>query len=286
MFQLGAHCVLFREEIKTNTDHVLQELSQSKVVGCELGQRFFGVEDRARLVELLNKNHMELSAMHTKAIDLLDFLNRPAFAQSELEAAAEFVSVLPNKNILMSPFPFPMDDLEARTLEEGPSQQELHDEKSLKLLAENMDKAALFLKEKYGVRLFLHNHNWEFADDAIIWRSIGQFAPHVFFALDCGWAFASGYDPVELMNEFPGRVKYVHLRDYVEVPHPEKLSFNDLHSAFVDLGQGSMNYPRLLKKLQEELGDDGWAVIEYELGNFDKKSYIKAADYIHSLIDQ
>jgi len=285
MFKLGAHCVLYRGEIKTNTRDVLEQLSLSPVDGCELGQRFFGIEDRDRLVSALKEAGLELAAMHTKVINLLDFIDNTDFAQSEMEQAAEFVSVLPNKNILCSPFPVPMETLEARTLEEGPAEPELHDPETVRRIAENMDRVAVFLKDKYGVQLYFHNHNWEFADNALIWRSIGKYAPHVMFALDCGWAFASGYDPIALIREFPGRVKYAHLRDYKQVEHPEKLSFNDLHAAFVDLGEGDIDYPRLLAVLNEELGDDNWAVIEYELGNFDKDSYIKAASYVRSLME-
>ena len=281
--KLGAHCVLYGDEIKTNTRGVIHDLAESGVNGCELGQRFFGIEDREVLQQALEASRMELSAMHSQIVSLPDFHDYPDQIFNKLETAARFMSFFPNKNVLTSPLPGTMADFADRTMQEGIAYAPLRDPAYVRTVAENMDHMAACLMEKYQVQLFFHNHNWEFFDNALIWRSIGKYAPHVMFALDCGWAFASGYDPISLMDEFPGRVGYVHLRDYRQAAHPELLSFNALHASFVDLGSGNLDYHRLLPKLESMLGQDGWAVIEYELGNFDKNSYVKAASYLRTI---
>ena len=53
----------------------------------------------------------------------------------------------------------------------------------------------------------------------------------------------------------------------------------------MDLGTGDMGYPRLMRCLDKALGADGWAVVEYELGNFDENSYLRALSYLHGVRD-
>ena len=53
--KLGAHCVLYGPEIATDTDAVIGRLAGVGAEGCELGERFFGVEDRDKLTAVLDK---------------------------------------------------------------------------------------------------------------------------------------------------------------------------------------------------------------------------------------
>ena len=56
--KLGAHCVLFGPEIATDTDAVIGRLADVGAEGCELGERFFGVDDREKLTTVLDKYHV------------------------------------------------------------------------------------------------------------------------------------------------------------------------------------------------------------------------------------
>ena len=46
-----------------------------------------------------------------------------------------------------------------------------------------------------------------------------------------------------------------------------------------------MNYPRLMRKLHQELGSNDWAIVEYEIGTFDENSYLRAISYLKGIRD-
>ena len=77
----------------------------------------------------------------------------------------------------------------------------------------------------------------------------------------------------------------MHLRDCKKAADPGAQTFSGVHKGFVDLGTGDMGYPRLMRCLDKALGADGWAVVEYELGNFDENSYLRALSYLHGVRD-
>jgi sugar phosphate isomerase/epimerase len=142
----------------------------------------------------------------------------------------------------------------------------------MELIARELNDLALLAK-KQGVTVHYHNHSWEFENDALIFKSIGRYASDLCFGLDTGWAFYSGYDPVELMDQYPGRFHYVHIRD-----------FNKTTREFVDLGSGDMDFTRLMKKLSDILGPEDWAVVEYETGAEDMNRYKLAFEYMKQYV--
>lgn len=283
--KLGAHCVLYGAEIASDTEAVIKRLADSGAEGCELGERFFGVKDREKLTSLLDKYHVALAGMHANNVKLLDLLHDPATARAAMEKVAGFVSVLPDKNIIVSGGVPDMEQLKNCTLAEGVPHKDLHDPDNVRTLAENFNTIAGDIYKEYGVRVNYHNHSWEFADDGLIWFALADYAPEVHFALDTGWAAVSGFDPVELLKRYPGRFHYVHLRDFKKSDNPLALNFNEVHAGYVDLGTGDMDYPRLMRQLNRNLDDKDWAIVEYELGNFDQSSYQKALSYLHGIRD-
>lgn len=286
--KLGAHCVLFGPEIATDTDAVIGRLAEVGAEGCELGERFFGVDDREKLTTVLDKYHVDLAGMHCNNLNLLDLLYDPEKSRAALEKVARFVAPLPNKNIIATGacgYGEMVKELNPRTLKEGAVAEELHDPEKVAIIAKNLNDIARDIREQYGVQVNYHNHSWEFCDNGLIWFALADQAPDVMFALDTGWAASSGYDPVELMDKYPGRFHYVHLRDYRKAEDPSAQKFEQVHTGFVDLGTGDMNYPRLMRKLNETLGKDDWAIVEYEIGNFDKNSYLCALSYLHGVRD-
>ena len=282
--KLGGHCVLYGPEVASDPDAVIGRLAGAGAEGCEIGQRFFGVERREELTAVLEKHHMVLSGMHCSGLKLQELLHTPEKSEEALMAVARFVAPLPEKNIIATGGTGDMDALKSRTLAQGAAEAELHDAAAARTIAENLDAIAVRIREDCGVQVHYHNHSWEFADDALLFRALGEYAPHVQFALDTGWAAVSGYDPVELIARYPGRFSYVHLRDYKKAD-PNTLTFGQAHTGFVDLGTGDMGYPRLMRSLSGALGADGWAVVEYELGNFDQNSYLRALSYLRGVRD-
>ena len=78
---------------------------------------------------------------------------------------------------------------------------------------------------KYGIRVGYHNHTYEF------WQDGGQYLldyviqnidpKYAGFQLDCGWASASGVIPQDYINQYPGRLMSIHVKENNAVIGPE-----------------------------------------------------------------
>lgn len=78
----------------------------------------------------------------------------------------------------------------------------------------------------------------------------------------------------------------MHLRDYKKSELAGEQIFSQVHSGYADLGTGDMDYRILLPVLNEVLGENDWAIVEYELGNFDEASYTGALNYLLEMYDK
>lgn len=258
--KLGCHAVLFKDKILTDTKELLTEIKNTGFSGTEIGARFFGIDKKEYLSETLNETDMLMSGMHTLIV-LTDLIDKKQEAVNGFFKVVNFVKDMKNRNIILTGIPkWPMDNPQMDI--------RLTDPNSVELIARELNELALLAKEQ-GVTVHYHNHSWEFDNDALIFRSIGRYAPDLYFGLDTGWAFSSGYDPVELMDQYPGRFHYVHLRD-----------FDKATKQYVELGSGDMDYIRLTNKLKEVLGPEDWAIVEYETGDEDINRYKLAFEYI------
>ncbi len=249
--KLGCHAVLFRDRVKTETEEVLRNLASTGFKGVEIGSRFFGTEDKQRLVSILNHYGLELSGMHV-GCPLKDWMENEAESITKVLSVAAFVKNLPNKNVIMSGGGLNGYDVKA--------------------VASGIEKAAQQCLTM-GVRLNYHNHALEFENNAEIFNALVEHAPSLYFALDLGWVYKGGFDPVEIINKIAGRTFYVHLRD---AQTAEGKVFNEL-------GDGNFDYPRLMETLGKALGDDGWAVVEYEEGEQNAARYTAARKFLLEL---
>ncbi len=258
--KLGCHAVLFKDKISTDTKGLLTDIRKTGFQGTEIGARFFGVDKREYLCKTLDETDMSMSGMHALVL-LTDLLDKKEDAISGFMKVVDFVKGMKNRNIILTGLhKWPMDNPEIDS--------RLSDSSSVELIARGLNELALLAKEQ-GVMVHYHNHSWEFEHDALIFKSIGSYAPDLNFGLDTGWAYSSGYDPVDLMDQYPGRFHYVHLRDYDKAT-----------KEFVDLGSGDMDYIRLTNKLKEILEPEDWAIVEYETGDEDINRYQSAYEYI------
>ena len=250
--RLGCHAVLFRERIKSETAHILQRLAGTGFKGVEIGSRFFGTENKQYLKVVMDKNGMELSGMHVGG-QLKGWIENEDEMAEKVLAVAEFLKDMPNKNIVMSG-------------------SKVEDDIDLKWVARNIEKVAQKCMER-GIKLHFHNHAWEFENDGKIIKVLAEYAPSLYFSLDLGLVYAGGFDPVEVLKQHAGRVSYVHLRDP-----------NEDGKEFVEIGEGIFDYPVLMGVLQDILGDDGWAIVEYEGGAQDFERYAKAKVFLDSVM--
>jgi len=102
-----------------------------------------------------------------------------------------------------------------------------------------------------GLKFAYHNHNMEFrkwSDGRTSYEILmsGTDPSLVKIELDCGWADLGGAPPVEIFNKYQGRVKMLHIKDFVAVGHPlTELNIKEMPES-TELGKGHMDYRAIL----------------------------------------
>lgn len=269
--KLGCHCVLFGPRIASEPENILEALSKTGFEGVEMGARFIGSDRNPRIISALEANHLQLSALHV-AIPMEMWESDPDKAIGAVLNAAHTIAEFPNKNLTMSGTP---------------------SEKAIEV-AKAMNTAALRCKE-LGVSLNYHNHAAEFlVNGGAMYKALRDYAPEMKFGFDLGWVMKSGYDVYDVLEENKGRVHYVHLRDYdTRQPSEEELAQRGQHLAYLggnisrifpDIGDGIVDFRKLLHYLSGYLPADGWAVVEYETGEQDVSRYTRAYRLLHNML--
>ena len=116
-----------------------------------------------------------------------------------------------------------------------------------KTLAEDMNKVGEAAK-KAGLKFCAHNHTMEFAMDGDK-PGYDYLLTHtekdlVFFEIDCGWMTVAGYKPADYAKRYPGRIKMLHIKDFV--PYPKGASTGGpIRPEGAEIGQGVVNYKEI-----------------------------------------
>ncbi|MDB4884113.1 MAG: Xylose isomerase protein barrel [Gemmatimonadetes bacterium] len=92
-----------------------------------------------------------------------------------------------------------------------------------------------------GLRFAHHNHDFEFdtlgGTTPVIDTMIANTDPAlVSFELDLYWVYKAGADPLRYLEQHPGRVAMIHLKDSTAAPQ----------KAMADVGKGVIEFPKLL----------------------------------------
>lgn len=107
-----------------------------------------------------------------------------------------------------------------------------------------------------GLTFVYHHHDFELkrlgdTTGLHILRAEGD-AELVTFEIDVYWAAFAGFDPVELLKEFAGRVPCVHLKDMT--PAPERI--------FAEVGHGTLDIPAIIAAA-DSIGAE-WLIVEQD----------------------
>ena len=112
-----------------------------------------------------------------------------------------------------------------------------------------------------GITLCYHNHHVDLAKfgDERIFDIVRRVAPSMNFEVDLHWVQRGGMAPLDMLEEYAGVCKLIHVKDFRVVPVAQEVV--DLLSAgkfaegfqgflniaqFAEVGQGNMNWPKLL----------------------------------------
>lgn len=279
---IGNHCVLFGPKIVSDTEEIIKALRDGGADGVEIGKRFLGEFKSDELKTLLSSNGMKLSAYHIVEM-LPSVFDDPSLLHDDIEKAAEFLKDYPEKNILMSAMVMPMAKIDF-IYDKACWDERFFNEEKLRKLCEILEKEALYLK-KMGIQLHLHNHDWEFLFDGILMNAYLEYVPDMNIALDIGWAYAAGADPVALFENYPERFSYIHARDLHISDIPKCTSWHDRHERlFCDLGEGEIPLKEVFNTLEKITNGNGWITVEYENGDQSFSRYQKATRLIRELL--
>lgn len=131
--------------------------------------------------------------------------------------------------------------------------------------------------DEQGLTLTYHNHTQEFAacgDKRIIDVLMEETDPaYVSFELDAGWCAAAGFDPIEFVEQYSGRVKLIHVKESSREVGPQPpMDFESLPKD----EKGAPIFSDELKKSMEELDRINCRAGE---GLVDWRALKKAADW-------
>lgn len=116
-----------------------------------------------------------------------------------------------------------------------------------------------------GITLCYHNHHVDLAqfDGERIFDIVRRVAPSVGFEVDLHWVQRGGMAPLDMLKQYSGVCRIIHVKDFRVVPLPpsamELLENGDMagfYSVFVNIaqfaevGSGNMNWPALLPAAQ------------------------------------
>lgn len=124
----------------------------------------------------------------------------------------------------------------------------------IKRTADDVNAMCLALKP-HGLKLFLHNHWWEYVvvDDKLAIDHFAALAPDVLFELDTYWAANFGAnDPVEQVAKFKKRTPLLHIKD----------GFFVRDQPNVAVGNGKMNFKKVIAAADPEMLR--WLVVELD----------------------
>ena len=112
-----------------------------------------------------------------------------------------------------------------------------------------------------GITLCYHNHHVDLAqfDGERIFDIVRRVTPSVGFEVDLHWVQRGGMAPLDMLEQYTGACKIIHVKDFRVVPLPpsamELLEKGDMGAfmaaftniaQFAEVGSGNMNWPKLL----------------------------------------
>lgn len=113
---------------------------------------------------------------------------------------------------------------------------------------------------KHGIGFGYHNHSFEFeikVGDELMFDALFLSTPAdlVKVEMDVCWVYNAGYDPVEYINKYTGRLPLIHLKDLRKQADGSPLT--------VEVGRGEVNQKAVIEAA-EKAGAE-WLVVEQDV---------------------
>lgn len=137
-----------------------------------------------------------------------------------------------------------------------PGDRDFVDPEKSKAFADLMNQSTEVLKP-LNMACGYHNHAHDFKKDGdkTYWDLFAERTSNdVILQQDCGWTAAAGFDPVEMMKRYAGRMKSTHFKPTVVGDAPGKKAF---------LGEDSVDWVAVIAACRE-VGGTEWITLEQE----------------------
>jgi len=132
--------------------------------------------------------------------------------------------------------------------------------------------------EAEGMVLAYHNHSYELADFGgktgleIMFAAAG---PSLQAELDMSWVARAGYDPVEMIERFSGRLFAIHAKDRAPAGRA------DNHLGLADVGSGVLDWGAIIPAATKAGAQ--WIIIEHDLPRDPAATVKRSAAYLKAL---
>jgi sugar phosphate isomerase/epimerase len=156
----------------------------------------------------------------------------------------------------------------------------------LKKLIDVMNTIGAAAKQQ-GLMFASHNHTFEFhlveGKPVIHYMIEGTDPASVKFEIDCGWAGVAGATPVDLANAYPGRIKMLHVKDFLPFEKGAE-AFSADSPKGSEIGQGVIDYKKIFAGMK---GKGVEHIFVEQEGPYSRMPPMQAAEvdykYLHSL---
>ena len=270
---------------------VLDEIAETGYAGTELGDWEFMPTDPEKLSQEIHGRNLVLLGAFVPVF-LKDVSAREAGIEVAVRTARLLAAVEGDTPLII------LADENGRVPERTKNAGRVTPKMGLtdsewQIFAEGAMKVAEAVKREAGLRTAFHHHCAGYVETPAEIEKLMSLTDSGSLGLvfDCGHYRFGGGDPEEGLRRYGRRVWHFHFKDY----HPAvggqaaKEGWDYFQSVrngvFCELGKGEVNFPALMKQLQE-LGYEGWGVVEQDVlpgMGAPKESARRNREYIRAL---
>jgi inosose dehydratase len=270
---------------------VLDEIAETGYAGTELGDWGFMPTDPQKLSQEIHQRNLVLLGAFVPV-----FLKDPSAHQTGIDVSVRTARLLAAVEGSL-PFIILADEngrIPERTKNAGRMTAEMGlSDAEWQIFAEGATKVAESVKRETGLRTAFHHHCAGYVETpSEIEKLMSLTDPGLLgLVFDCGHYRFGGGDPQEGLRKYGTRVWHFHFKDHE--PEVRKQAAKEgwdyfqavKHGVFCELGKGDVDFPALMKQLQE-LSYDGWGVVEQDVlpgMGAPKESARRNREYIRTL---
>jgi inosose dehydratase len=257
------------EGVASGGERVLSEMAATGFVGTELGDWGFLPTDPPALKTMLDRHGLGMVGAFVPVA-----LRDPTTHEAGAEAAVKVARLL--AAVAETPFIVLADDngkVPERTANAGrivPAQGLTDAEWTV--FGAGANRVAAAVRKETGLRTVFHHHCAGFVETpAEVATFLDRTDPDlVGLCLDMGHYAFGGGDPLEALVRHGDRIRHIHFKDCDPTVAAQSRAegwdyFTSVgKGVFCELGKGRVDFPAILKTLQQR-GFDGWIVVEQDV---------------------